>query len=611
VSSRQLIFDILARNQASGPIRAVGRDLDAQQRNWENWKRAGVVAAGAILVGLAKFGTDSVQAYTEAQAAQEGLSYAFEQFPALADTNLAALQELNAELARKTGYDDDATAAAQATLAQYQLTGTQIAQLTPLVQDYAAKTGTDLATAAEQVGKAMLGQGRALRSVGIDYQDTGSVAGNFDQVMAGLSANVGGYAEQMGTTAAGQSAIFNDQMGELRETVGAKLLPALVEVTGAGIAAMTWMSEHEGVTMTLLGTIGGLAAAIVVASTATKVHTAYTTLSTGAQTAWNTAKGFSSTTIGTWLGVKTLELAAWVRGTASTVAATAGVVAHTVAMNAVKVGTMAWTGVQWLLNAALSANPIGLVVAAIAALVAGVVWAWNNIDGFREGVTAAWNWIVNASANLRDQVGGFFSGLWENVQGIFNNVWGFIQEIWSRSPIGIIVENWDAIMAFFRDIPNKIGEALGNVGDAIKNAFKTPFNAVAGWWNDSLGSIGFEIPSWVPVVGGKEWHFPQIPLLADGGVATRATTAIIGEAGREAVLPFDRVDDFAAMVARHLAPPPAPKPGKDGYQRLHPDDIAALADAILAGAQTVSARTTAAALTSQAQRVAARPRIGG
>lgn len=55
----------------------------------------------------------------------------------------------------------------------------------------------------------------------------------------------------------------------------------------------------------------------------------------------------------------------------------------------------AWTGVitaaQWAWNVALSANPIALVVVGLAALVAGVVYAWNEFEGFREVVMGAWN----------------------------------------------------------------------------------------------------------------------------------------------------------------------------------------------------------------------------
>lgn len=57
----------------------------------------------------------------------------------------------------------------------------------------------------------------------------------------------------------------------------------------------------------------------------------------------------------------------------------------------VRAATLAWTAVQWLLNVALTANPIGIVIVAIAALVAGVIWAYQNVGWFRDAVNAAWS----------------------------------------------------------------------------------------------------------------------------------------------------------------------------------------------------------------------------
>jgi hypothetical protein len=186
---------------------------------------------GAALLGLATagvaFGAASVKAYAEAETSQLRLSEAFRKFPAISDTNRAALQKLNSALALKTKFDDDATASAQANLAQFGLTGAQLTALTPLVQDYAAKTGKDLPDAANTLGKALLGKGKALAAVGIKFKDAGSVAANYDQVMAGLRQQVGGFAEQEGKSAAGGLAILKNAFGEVQEKVGAALMPAL------------------------------------------------------------------------------------------------------------------------------------------------------------------------------------------------------------------------------------------------------------------------------------------------------------------------------------------------------------------------------------------------
>jgi hypothetical protein len=101
----------------------------------------------------------------------------------------------------------------------------------------------------------------------------------------------------------------------------------------------------------------------------------------------------------------------------------------------------------------------------------------------------------------------------------------------------------------FRDIVDSIGKALkaaftGTV-DALKTAvnaylgiYKGIFNAIAKAWNNTIGKLSFKVPSWVPGLGGKGFDVPNIPELANGGIVTRPTLAMIGEAGPEAVVPL-------------------------------------------------------------------------
>ena len=67
------------------------------------------------------------------------------------------------------------------------------------------------------------------------------------------------------------------------------------------------------------------------------------------------------------------------------------------------------------------------------------------------------------------------------------------------------------------------------------------FNAIAKAWNNTIGKLSFKIPGWVPGIGGKGFDVPNIPELANGGIVTGPTLALIGEAGPEAVVPLDRM----------------------------------------------------------------------
>jgi hypothetical protein len=74
--------------------------------------------------------------------------------------------------------------------------------------------------------------------------------------------------------------------------------------------------------------------------------------------------------------------------------------------------------------------------------------------------------------------------------------------------------------------------------------FKTVFNGIASLWNNSIGKLSFKFPSFVPGLGGKGFDVPNIPMLAQGGIVTSATLAVIGEAGPEAVVPLSRAGEF-------------------------------------------------------------------
>lgn len=89
-------------------------------------------------------------------------------------------------------------------------------------------------------------------------------------------------------------------------------------------------------------------------------------------------------------------------GTVSKTRGTVATVASTVAERAASVAKKAAAGAQWLLNAALSANPIGLVVAAVAGLVAGVVLLYKNNETARRTINGAWQGIKSAVSSVAD-----------------------------------------------------------------------------------------------------------------------------------------------------------------------------------------------------------------
>jgi hypothetical protein len=85
---------------------------------------------------------------------------------------------------------------------------------------------------------------------------------------------------------------------------------------------------------------------------------------------------------------------------------------------------------------------------------------------------------------------------------------------------------------------------VSNAVQAFKDMLtvvKAVFNGIATAWNNTVGKVKFTVPGWVPGIGGKGFDMPDIPMLANGGIVTGPTLALIGEAGPEAVVPLDRM----------------------------------------------------------------------
>ena len=419
---------------ASKTLKGVGDEAEKAGGKFDGMS----VAAGAALVAASAavidFGKASVESFRDADKSQRELEDAYRRFPAVADVPIDKLRELNQAIQDKTGADADDIASGQAVMAQYGLTGQQIADLTPLLDDYAVKTGKDLPSAAEDLGKAMLGQGRALKDVGIDFVDTGSVAGNFDQVMAGLRTQVGGFAEGEASSAEGKLRQLETNFGDVQEAVGEQLLPVLIALGDELLRVIDFIQENTDV-------LGPLAVAVGVAAAG--------------------------------LAVMNLQQAIMAAG---------GII------NFIK----AWAAEQALLNLVMSANPIGLVIIAIAALVAAFVVAYNTSEDFRNIVDGALQWVKNSAQAVADWFSGpfvqFFKDAGQDIGDFF------------------MVD----VPAFF----GKAADAIGSAFSGVKDMILAPIRSAVQWINDTFVS---GINSFLVTIGVKDWSVPTIPGFDDGG----------------------------------------------------------------------------------------------
>lgn len=250
------------RGEAGKSTTAMGRLGRAVEKHAKTIQRTGLVMGAA----MALFAKSSITAFAGAEKSQMRLALAYSKFPALADTNITAMRALNDELMNRTGADNDALAAAEANLAMYELTGRQIMDLIPLVNDYAIASGQEVPDAATSVGRALMGNARALKALGIDFKVTGDRSKDLAALMDGLREKVGGVGDAFGKTTAGDLKIAQENFAELQETVGAQLAPALAAVVGIVKPLGEWFRGIPGPVRAVAMVIGALGVAAMIAT---------------------------------------------------------------------------------------------------------------------------------------------------------------------------------------------------------------------------------------------------------------------------------------------------------------------------------------------------------
>jgi TP901 family phage tail tape measure protein len=337
---------------------------------------------------------------------------------------------------------------------------------------------------------------------------------------------------------------FNQRMSEFKAYIGAVaiqlgnyLLPAAKDVLGVTMDSVSWLAKHKDVAEALgiaVGTLAGsfllyktyLLAALIVTkahTVAVALHTAAVNISKGAIAAWTVVQGLSNSTAMVWIGVQAIDFAAWVRKTAVTVASTAALVAHGIAIGVVRGATLAWTAVQWLLNVALTANPIGLVIVAVGALAIGIWYLWTHSEGFRKFFISMWNSIWG----FLKAVGAWFAGPFA---GAFVTAYRWIMNA-AGTAADWIHNKWSAVINFFTSMPGRIRSLASGMWNGIVDAFRWAINSVIDLWN-GLHFPGISIPG-LGSIGSI--GVPQIPHLATGGLVTQGGLAKVGERGAEVV----------------------------------------------------------------------------
>lgn len=188
---------------------------------------------------------------------------------------------------------------------------------------------------------------------------------------------------------------------------------------------------------------------------------------------------------------------------------------------------------------------------------------WGYVTSFWDNVTELFgkvgDWFYE---HVIKPIGDFFKDLWDGIKDIFASVGNFFKETFQKG-VDKIKSVFGKITAFFSDVWTKIKNIFSKVGEvvgkAITNTVKKAINAVLSTAvkiiNGFISAINLAISviNAIPGVNIKKLSKLETPKLAKGGVVDTATLALIGEQGKEAVVPLENNTEWLDMLEERLS----------------------------------------------------------
>ncbi len=258
--------------------------------------------------------------------------------------------------------------------------------------------------------------------------------------------------------------------------------------------------------------------------------------------------------------------------------------------------------------------PIALIVGAVAGLIAIFAVLYKNNEEFRNTVNKVWSdikiiigTVIQALKELFQTFIAFATDIWskygDSIVGVISSAFELISNI-VKTGLNVISDaikivtslikgDWQGVWEGIKSLTSSVFEGINNIiGSALNllvNIVKLPLQAISNavisvWegirivtsnvWNGigktiqgvingvikglnvmikALNKLSFDVPTWVPVIGGSSFGFNIAPIkevnwYAKGGIFNRPSVIGVGEAGAEAVIPIDRLDELIAKA---------------------------------------------------------------
>lgn len=477
---------------------------------------AGLFAGAMAGIGIKDFLSDSIAEARESQKVGALTTSIIKSTGGAAKITAREVGDLATALSNKTGIDDEAVQSGSNLLLTFKNVRNEAGEgndmfnrATAAALDLSKAGFGSIDSSAKMLGKALNDPVKgisALSRAGVTFTEeqkeqiktmvkSGDTLGAQRLIMKELESQVGGAAAATATWGDKAKVTFDN----LKESLGTKLLPVIDSLGKKFVVLVGEFQAGEGTggrirdIFNQVGSVMGFLADHITA-----------------------VKNVVTTVIAAWVAWRLAAIVFNVTQMASLAllkAQTVGTVENAVVTKVAAAASRVWAAGQWLVNAALSANPIGLVVAAIAGLIAIVVIAYKKNETFRNIVNAVWGGIKTA---INGTVSWFKNTAWPWMRDAMQWIGDKASWLWNKG----VKPPFDAMKAGV---------------SAVKDAFKTAATGISTEWNKLEGyaktPIKFVINTVLNggLIGGFNWlsskiggpRIPNIPLpkgFASGGV---------------------------------------------------------------------------------------------
>jgi hypothetical protein len=471
------------------------------------------VPAGLAIAAIGAVAFDAVKAFAEDDAAAQKLGTTLKNVTGASDAQVSSVEDFISKTSVAAAVADDELRPALDSLIRGTGDVTKAQDLLGLALDVSAGTGKDLGAVSDALSKAFNGNLGPLKKLDPALADLVKSGASADEVFAAMSETFSGQADTAANTTQGKMKNLGIQMGELKESIGQAVVPLANKLLPKLLEFAAWASKNKTLIVTIGAVIGGLAVAIIAVNTAMKVWTAV---------------------------------------------------------------TKAFTAVQKVFNLVMGMNPIFLIAIAIAAIVAVLIILQQKFDIFGIAVEAigtafekvwdaikfVFDWAVDhwplllavitgpfglavlAVVTFKDQIIGFLGNLIGWIGTAFKTVLDLILWPFKKAWEGIVLFK-DMVITVFNGLKDLAGSIFDKVGGAFKGVINAVISGLEGGLNFAIKGLNIILDG-IDKAAGPWVNFGEIPnvklpRLAEGGIVSSPTVALIGESGPEAVIPLDKL----------------------------------------------------------------------